>query len=205
MKLFCNNLFKFIPLAAISYVLILMIWGNGVPADFRFNLNHKGSPGHMFTRLREVRERKNVDVLILGSSHAFRGFDPRIFAQNIGNAFSVRQGLDRSSIRGDANLLRKAGEQIARAIDPLPRQRDIIDSMRPYLDTLIKCLSTENRINPYLDKLTSFVLEKASALATLNYDTTIEESFERKKFRMITGCLDGIVESMSDLLANRRN
>lgn len=79
MKLFCNNLFKFIPLAAISYVLILMIWGNGVPADFRFNLNHKGSPGHMFTRLREVRERKNVDVLILGSSHAFRGFDPRIF------------------------------------------------------------------------------------------------------------------------------
>lgn len=118
------------------------------------------------------------DPITLPSSE---GFDPRIFAQNIGNAFSVRQGLDRSSIRGDVNLLRKAGEQIARAIDPLPRQRDIIDSMRPYLDTLIKCLSTENRINPYLDKLTSFVLEKVSALATLNYDTTIEESFERKK------------------------
>lgn len=110
-------------------------------------------------------------------------FDARAFAQNVGSAFSIRSGLDRAHIRGDTRLLQDAGEQIARAIDPLPRQRDIVQSMRPYLDTLVKCLSTENRANPYLDKLTKFSAEKASALATLNYDTTIEESYSRKRIQ----------------------
>lgn len=89
MKLFFRNLFKFIPLAAISYVLILIVWRNSVPAVFRSNLNYKGSPGHMFTRLQEVKNRRNVDVLILGSSHAFRGFDPRIFPGNGISSFNI--------------------------------------------------------------------------------------------------------------------
>lgn len=89
MKLFCSNLIKFIPIAAISYVFILFVWGNSVPAGFRSNLNRKGSLGHMFTRLEEVKSRKNIDVLILGSSHAFRGFDPRIFPSNGISSFNV--------------------------------------------------------------------------------------------------------------------
>lgn len=43
-------------------------------------MNYKmGSYGHMYTRLQEADTTQHVDILILGSSHAYRGFDPRIF------------------------------------------------------------------------------------------------------------------------------
>lgn len=35
----------------------------------------------MFSRLKEARNVKDVDVLVLGTSHAYRGYDTRIFAQ----------------------------------------------------------------------------------------------------------------------------
>jgi hypothetical protein len=42
----------------------------------------------MFTRLREADTTKNVDVLIMGSSHAYRGFDTRIFRDHNLKAFN---------------------------------------------------------------------------------------------------------------------
>jgi len=47
---------------------------------FQPNLNYQqGALGHANTRLKEVEEFTDIDVLFLGSSHAYRGFDPRIF------------------------------------------------------------------------------------------------------------------------------
>jgi hypothetical protein len=46
---------------------------------FIFNLSYPlGGPGHMHTRLREVRTSQGIDVLLLGSSHTYRGFDTRL-------------------------------------------------------------------------------------------------------------------------------
>jgi hypothetical protein len=39
-----------------------------------------GYYGHTFSRFSEVKNYKNVDILFLGSSHAYRGFDTRIFS-----------------------------------------------------------------------------------------------------------------------------
>lgn len=36
----------------------------------------------MRLRVQEARETNNVDILVLGSSHAYRGFDPRIFSNH---------------------------------------------------------------------------------------------------------------------------
>lgn len=38
------------------------------------------SRGHLYTRLKDLDTISSVDVLVLGSSHAYRSFDPRIFA-----------------------------------------------------------------------------------------------------------------------------
>ena len=38
-----------------------------------------GWKGHLHSRVNEIPKYNNVDVLVLGSSHAYRGFDPRIF------------------------------------------------------------------------------------------------------------------------------
>jgi len=46
-----------------------------------------GGYGHTYTRFNEVDSLSHVDVLILGSSHAYRGVDPRIFEKNGISAF----------------------------------------------------------------------------------------------------------------------
>lgn len=40
-----------------------------------------GCYGHLFTRVNEIKDIKNPDILFLGSSHAYRGFDPRVFQE----------------------------------------------------------------------------------------------------------------------------
>lgn len=45
---------------------------------------NKGGHGHMYTRLNEVETACNKDILFLGSSHTYRGFDTELFeAQGI--------------------------------------------------------------------------------------------------------------------------
>ncbi len=74
----------------IFYICFLFIWGNYAPSVWKPNLKYRiGSYGHMHTRLREIKNISNVDILFLGSSHAYRGFDTRIY-KNIGlKAFNL--------------------------------------------------------------------------------------------------------------------
>lgn len=65
-------------------VLILVIGVAGwlAPKTFERNIQDKqGDVGHMNTRLKELETTGPVDILVTGSSHAYRGFDPRIFAK----------------------------------------------------------------------------------------------------------------------------
>jgi len=43
----------------------------------------------MYTRLQEIKQTKNIDILILGSSHAFRGIDTRIINSYGFTAFNL--------------------------------------------------------------------------------------------------------------------
>src|SRR5690554_1099753 len=63
-----------------TYLVLLLITANWAPAPIKRSINfHMGSYGHMHSRIKEVRETKQVDILFLGSSHAYRGFDTRLF------------------------------------------------------------------------------------------------------------------------------
>jgi len=48
-----------------------------------------GGYGHTYTRLSEVENIKNIDILFLGSSHSYRGFDTRIFRKYGYNTFNL--------------------------------------------------------------------------------------------------------------------
>lgn len=48
-------------------------------SDHNDNIVYKQQGGHMYTRLNEIVDYSNVDVLFIGSSHAYRGFDTRLF------------------------------------------------------------------------------------------------------------------------------
>lgn len=52
-----------------------------------------GQNGHMLTRLRERAQNKGHEVLVLGSSHAYRGFDPRIFARHGYRMFNLGSSI----------------------------------------------------------------------------------------------------------------
>lgn len=83
MKTFLKRFALFIPFVIIIYVVQVIMWGSFAPEVLKKNLNYvKGGPGFMYSRLNEVKNYKDVDLLIVGSSHAYRGFDTRIFEKN---------------------------------------------------------------------------------------------------------------------------
>lgn len=77
MRKFGKTLLLFIPFATISYAVLLVLWAFLLPTSYQKNLALLS--GHTSTRLKEAKNTKHVDVLFLGSSHAYRGFDTRIF------------------------------------------------------------------------------------------------------------------------------
>lgn len=82
---------RFILFSGVIYVLFVVVWTHLVPVNFLKKNAHYpiGAKGFMNSRIKEVDTVKNVDVLFLGSSHAFRGFDPRIFKEKNLVAFNL--------------------------------------------------------------------------------------------------------------------
>ena len=60
-------------------VVVTERWGPGF-ARRNLPFPERGN-GMLYSRIRDVRAAGPVDVLVLGSSHAYRGYDPRIFAE----------------------------------------------------------------------------------------------------------------------------
>ncbi len=80
MKKYLINLLYFTGLVLIIYPLMIFLWGKVLPGKYRKNLKYReASSGQLDLRLKDANTTKNIDLLILGSSHAYRGYDPRIF------------------------------------------------------------------------------------------------------------------------------
>lgn len=90
MKKFIYNTTLFLLFTSMFYLILLFGWGRYAPSIFKPNINYSiGSYGHMYSRLSEVKNYGNVDILFLGSSHAYRGFDTRIFLDNGYKSFNL--------------------------------------------------------------------------------------------------------------------
>lgn len=89
MKLFLKNSFYFVTIAFISYIAILVLWGTFLPQSFHKNLRYGLSSGYLDKRLNEAESINKIDLLIIGSSHAYRGYDIRIFDNNNISAFNL--------------------------------------------------------------------------------------------------------------------
>ena len=86
---FIKNIASFSLFAFIAYLGLICIWGSFVPTIYTNNINYKiGAYGHLNSRIKEVKTKKNVDILFLGSSHVYRGLDPRVFQEHGYNVFN---------------------------------------------------------------------------------------------------------------------
>lgn len=82
MQKFFKRFLLFLLYTIILYIILLILWGEFIPTRFSKNLNYKlGSIGQMQLRLNEIKSVDEIDVLFVGSSTAYRGFDPRIFEE----------------------------------------------------------------------------------------------------------------------------
>jgi len=103
---FITRLIAFSLFFCVFYLIGIILWGK----IFQFTINgnlfyQRGAYGHLYTRVREVEKFKKVDILFLGSSHAYRGFDTRIFDQHGFKSFNL--GSSSQSPIQTAVLLRK--------------------------------------------------------------------------------------------------
>lgn len=87
---FVKKVLGFGVFAAICYCLLIVCFGEFVSPFYTKNLSYNvGSAGHIHSRLAEVKTKQNVDLLFLGSSHTYRGFDTRIFERAGFSAFNL--------------------------------------------------------------------------------------------------------------------
>lgn len=90
MRQFVKSIVLFSVVLMLLYPVLIFIWGASMPSFLKPNLNYcLGAYGHMNSRLKEVKEIKKVDVLIVGSSLAYRGLDTRIFSANGISSFNL--------------------------------------------------------------------------------------------------------------------
>lgn len=90
MKAFLRHIILFTLAFIPFYIGACIIWGEIIPPNFSGNLKYKrGGHGHTLARTTEAKTVKHPDILFLGSSHCFRGFDPRIFAASGYSIFNL--------------------------------------------------------------------------------------------------------------------
>lgn len=135
MKLFYKQ-FIFSSFFCFSIYLIVIALLSGIDlkkAQLPINLKTvRGERGHQFSRLSEVKYFKNIDILILGSSNAYRGFDPRIFKQNgftIFNLGSSAQTPNQTDFLINKYLNQLNPKVVIYAISPIALEIDGVESM----------------------------------------------------------------------------
>lgn len=80
MTRFIRLLLSFFVLVILLYPVFLLVWGICFPDLPGQNLSYPiGKTGFTFSRLQDAKSAGKVDILFLGSSHAYRGFDTRIW------------------------------------------------------------------------------------------------------------------------------
>lgn len=93
MSKFIFNLLRFLIISLILYISLVIIWAEfGCKSFPKKNIQYEltiGGPidssgcinsyGHMFSRIKEINETKDIDLLFIGASQAYRGLDTRIF------------------------------------------------------------------------------------------------------------------------------
>uniref|UniRef100_F4CA77 SGNH/GDSL hydrolase family protein n=1 Tax=Sphingobacterium sp. (strain 21) TaxID=743722 RepID=F4CA77_SPHS2 len=127
MKKFAINLAAFGLMGGCSYVILLLVFGFTAPHMLRPNLPYDNDriAGFSNLRFREAESVKNVDVLFLGSSHTYRGYDPRIFK---------RQGLNTFNLGSSAQTLRQTKYLLDLYLDQMNPKVVVLDIYPKFLN-----------------------------------------------------------------------
>ncbi len=91
LKRFVRNIILFVPLAVLFTLLLIILLGG--TKGLRNVTYHLGHEDHLYTKVHECLDVQDVDVLFFGSSHAYRTFDPRVFAAHGVRIFNMGSSM----------------------------------------------------------------------------------------------------------------
>ena len=90
MTKFIKHIILFLFSAIMIYIILLLFCTRIISVDSIFNIKYKVGNQHFYTNtMNDITQYKNSQVLFLGSSHAYRGFDNRIFNQSDISSFNL--------------------------------------------------------------------------------------------------------------------
>lgn len=90
MKKFLKTILYFFIFTTVFYVVSVIIVGELINfTPLKKNLNYNASIGHSFTRLKKAKSIKDIDILFLGASNAYRGFDTRMYEKRNYKVFNL--------------------------------------------------------------------------------------------------------------------
>ncbi len=87
MKKLLKRIAFFLPIALVSYLLLL--WLLGDLGWVRTGITKMGNTGHLNSRIKDIRNYHDVDILFLGSSHSYRTFDTRFYEAHGYSCFNL--------------------------------------------------------------------------------------------------------------------
>lgn len=94
MKLILKKIVIFLPLLVLTYFLVLfLIAVTPIKKLIPTIKSNTGGPGQSLLRFREAENIRDIDFLIVGSSHASKGFDNRLFSKQNISTFNLGTGL----------------------------------------------------------------------------------------------------------------
>lgn len=199
MYAFLKKLLLFFTLFVVCYPIAILLFSFVPTQKLKKNILDKtGAYGHMNTRLKEAETIRNIDVLFLGSSHAYRGFDPRLFQQAGYRSFNL--GSSSQSHIQTQQLLHQYLEQLSPDLviyEVFPGTLQV-DGVESSLDVLANgeidryALSMVLNVN-HVKTYNAFILHSMYTLLgiddnyqediTINEDTYITGGFVEKELR----------------------
>lgn len=78
MKSFLRRIAFFVVIVCVFYLVVIILLGYSDTKIQKINFYNK-EPGRILIRANEIKKIKNLEIVVLGSSKAFMGIDPRLF------------------------------------------------------------------------------------------------------------------------------
>lgn len=117
---------------AALYPVLMALFSIALPNAYTPNIRYPlNATGHLRTRMKEVAQHPPVDIVFLGSSHAYRGFDPRIWQEHGYTSFNLgssAQSMLQSELLAKAHLPRLKPDLVIVEVHPNPFRYDGIES-----------------------------------------------------------------------------
>lgn len=179
----------------LTYPVLISVGKTALPNTYMRNVPYPvGGYGHMHTRVREAATSGKVDILFLGSSHAYRGFDTRIWAQHGFSSFnfgSSAQSLIQSELLLKCSMKELDPQVIIMEVNPILFSSDGVESALDLIANRPIDLATVGMVYREKHIKTTNALFYGTLRQTLGIDDGLVESAQEDDGQYIPG---GFVE-----------